>query len=86
MVDRRNEYVWSRALTAMGLQPLNSTTKPAAAREQLSTAIRAPTPAYANSGEEPKKKTTILDLPLETQKAIFQHASYPCPTAIKASN
>jgi hypothetical protein len=84
IVDRRNEHVWSRALTTMGLQPLNSHTRPAASKgEEAAAPIHAPAPTAESSSTEGKKKTTtILDLPFETQKAIFQHASYPFPAAV----
>lgn len=80
IIDRRNEHVWSRALTAMGLQPLNTNNKPAASKDEETAApIHAPPSAAGSLSSEGKKKTTILDLPFETQKAIFQHASYPVP-------
>jgi hypothetical protein len=83
-VDRRNDYVWNRALEGMGLQALHSNNKSDVANAETSNAMDMPTPAASSSATKSKKKITILDLPIETQKAIFEHASYPCRQCIKS--
>jgi hypothetical protein len=74
IVNRRNEDVWDRTLEAMGLQPLSSINRPATtATPSLPSGPAAAAPAASLKAQ----KTTIFDLPLETQKAIFEHVRFP---------
>jgi hypothetical protein len=85
-VNPRNENFWVRAMEEMGLQPLHANDKPGAIMAQdASITMNAPAPMGTDPAPE-SKKTTILDLPNETQKAIFEHASSLSVTDVSKSS
>ncbi|KAF4633395.1 hypothetical protein G7Y89_g4716 [Cudoniella acicularis] len=67
---QNHNEVWQRALDIMGLEPLNSTTNSPSSSAPHTMAIPTPGPAEGSG-----KKKSILDLPSETKKEIFKHAS-----------
>jgi hypothetical protein len=85
-VNPRNENFWVRAMEGMGLQPLHANDKPVVIMGQEAS-ITMDAPATTGTDQAPEsKKTTILDLPNETQKAIFEHASALSVTDVSKSS